>query len=43
MLVGVSTLITVHIATNGVGYGWAEPHFLGLVASGITYLIMAVF
>jgi SSS family solute:Na+ symporter len=43
MLVGVSTLITVHIATGGAGYGWAEPHFLGLIASGITYLIMAVF
>ena len=43
MLVGVATLITVSLATGGAGYGWAEPHFLGLVASGITYLVLAVF
>lgn len=43
MLVGVATFVTVHVATHGAGYGWAAPHFLGLVASGITYLILAVF
>jgi SSS family solute:Na+ symporter len=43
MIVGVFTLITVHIATGGVGYGWAAPHFLGLITSGITYLVLAVF
>lgn len=43
MLVGVTTLFVTHLATGGAGYGWAEPHFLGLVASGITYLVLAVF
>ena len=43
MLVGVATLATVHIATGGAGYGWAAPHFLGLIASGLTYLVLAVF
>jgi SSS family solute:Na+ symporter len=43
MLVGVATLVTVHVATGGAGYGWAAPHFLGLLASGLTYLVLAVF
>jgi solute:Na+ symporter, SSS family len=43
MLVGVATLITTHLATGGAGYGWAAPHFLGLMTSGLTYLVLAVF
>ena len=43
MLVGVATLITTHVATGGAGYGWMAPSFLGLIASGVTYLILAVF
>ena len=35
MLVGVATLVTTHLATGGAGYGWAAPHFLGLITSGI--------
>jgi solute:Na+ symporter, SSS family len=42
MLVGVATLVTTHLSTGGAGYGWAAPHFLGLIASGLTYLILAV-
>ena len=41
MLVGVATMLTVFIATGGAGYGWAEPHLLGLIASALTYLILA--
>lgn len=43
MLVGVTTLVTVHFATGGAGYGWAAPSVFGLTAGGITYLILAVF
>ncbi|HET9369109.1 MAG TPA: sodium:solute symporter family protein [Vicinamibacterales bacterium] len=43
MLVGVMTLVTIHIATGGAGFGWATPAFLGLIASGLTYLMLAVF
>ena len=43
MLVGVATMITVHLATGGVGWGWAEPHFVGLLASSLTYFLLAVF
>jgi SSS family solute:Na+ symporter len=43
MLVGVMTLTTVHVATAGLGYGWASPAFLGLIASGLTYLVLAIF
>jgi len=43
MLVGVMTLITVHAVTGGAGLGWATPSFLGLIASGLTYLILAIF
>jgi SSS family solute:Na+ symporter len=43
MLVGITTLAVTSLATGGAGYGWAAPHFLGLVASGITYLIFAAF
>jgi solute:Na+ symporter, SSS family len=43
MLVGVATLVTTGIATGGAGWGWAPPHFLGLVASGITYFVLAAF
>jgi SSS family solute:Na+ symporter len=43
MLVGVATLATTAIATNGAGWGWAPPHFLGLVASAITYFVLAAF
>jgi SSS family solute:Na+ symporter len=43
MLVGVATLVTTHAATGGAGYGWAAPHFLGLMAGGLTYLVLAVF
>jgi SSS family solute:Na+ symporter len=41
MLVGVATLLTTSIATGGAGYGWAAPHLLGLIASALTYLILA--
>ena len=43
MLVGVGTMITTSIATGGAGWGWAPPHFLGLVASSLTYFVLAVF
>jgi SSS family solute:Na+ symporter len=43
MLVGVGTLAATHLATGGLGYGWAQPSFIGLVASGLTYLVLAVF
>jgi solute:Na+ symporter, SSS family len=42
MLVGVTTLLTTMAATAGAGYGWASPSFLGLVASGLTYLLFAI-
>lgn len=43
MLVGVGTLVTTLLATGGAGWGWAPPHFLGLVASAITFFILAAF
>jgi SSS family solute:Na+ symporter len=43
MLVGVGTLITTLLATGGAGWGWAPPHFIGLVASAITFFILAAF
>ncbi|HEX7778283.1 MAG TPA: sodium:solute symporter family protein [Vicinamibacterales bacterium] len=43
MIVGVGTLVATHLATGGLGYGWVTPPFLGLVASAITYLILAAF
>lgn len=43
MLVGVGTLITTLLATGGAGWGWAPPHFLGLLASAITFFILAAF
>jgi solute:Na+ symporter, SSS family len=43
MLVGITTLALTSVTTSGAGYGWAAPHFLGLVASGLTYLIFAAF
>jgi len=43
MLMGVATFATITVVTGGAGYGWAEPHFLGLLASAATYLILAVF
>ena len=43
MLVGVATLVTAHLATGGAGWGWAAPHFVGLIASAITYFVLAVF
>ena len=43
MLVGVATLFTVHVVTGGAGYGWVSPSLLGILTSGLTYLILAVF
>ena len=43
MLVGVTTLGATHLMTGGLGFGWAPPPFLGLIASGLTYLSLAVF
>ncbi len=43
MLMGITTLGVTTLSTGGAGYGWAAPHFLGLVASGVTYLIFAAF
>ncbi len=43
MLIGITTLAVTTLSTGGAGYGWAAPHFLGLVASGVTYLIFAAF
>ena len=43
MLVGVGTLVTTMLATGGEGWGWAPPHFLGLVASAVTFFILAAF
>jgi SSS family solute:Na+ symporter len=42
MLVGVATLLVVGLSTGGAGYGWASPSFLGLIASSLTYLVLAV-
>jgi len=41
MLMGITTLAVTTLSTGGAGYGWAAPHFLGLIASGVTYLIFA--
>jgi len=41
MLVGITTLAVTTLSTGGAGYGWAAPHFLGLVASAVTYVIFA--
>jgi SSS family solute:Na+ symporter len=41
MLMGITTLAVTTLSTGGAGYGWAAPHFLGLVASGVTYVIFA--
>ncbi len=43
ILVGVATYVTIEIMTQGAGYGWAAPHLIGLAASCLTYLILAVF
>lgn len=43
MLAGMATLITTHLATGGMGWGWAPPHFLGLLASGLTFFLLAAF
>jgi SSS family solute:Na+ symporter len=43
MLVGMATLIVTGIATNGVGWAGMPPHFLGLVASGLVYFLLAAF
>ena len=43
ILVGVVTFITIEVMTQGAGYGWAAPHLIGLAASGLTYLILAIF
>jgi len=43
MLVGVATFFATMFSTGGAGYGWASPSFLGLVTSGLTYLLLAVF
>jgi SSS family solute:Na+ symporter len=42
MLVGVATLLVVGLSTGGAGYGWFSPSFLGLIASSLTYLVLAV-
>jgi SSS family solute:Na+ symporter len=41
MLMGITTLAVTTLSTGGAGYGWAAPHFLGLVASGVTYILFA--
>lgn len=43
MLVGVSTLVATFVSTGGAGYGWMSPTFLGLIASSVTYVVLAVF
>jgi SSS family solute:Na+ symporter len=44
MLIGVGTFITTWLATDGAGLGVAAPpHFLGLVASALTFFILAAF
>jgi SSS family solute:Na+ symporter len=43
MIVGMGTMITTSIATGGSGWGWAPPHFLGLIASSLTYFVLAAF
>ncbi len=43
MLVGVATLFVTGVATAMAGYGSVSPAFLGLVAGGLTYLLLAVF
>ncbi len=43
MLVGVGVLVTTSLATGGDGWGWAPPHFLGLLASALTFFLLAAF
>jgi SSS family solute:Na+ symporter len=43
MLVGVATLFATMISAGGANAGGALPPFLGLVTSGLTYLMLAVF
>jgi SSS family solute:Na+ symporter len=41
MVIGVATLTATYLITGGAGYGWASPALLGLVASTITYFLLA--
>ena len=43
MLVGITTLLVVRLATHNLGYGWASPTAFGLLASGVAYLVLAIF
>lgn len=43
ILVGVTTLAIVHLLTGGAGYGWASPSLVGVLLSGVTYVVLAVF
>ena len=43
MLVGVTIFLLTDILTGGAGYGWAAPSFLGMLASGLTYIVLGVF
>jgi SSS family solute:Na+ symporter len=43
MLVGVATLFATMVSAGGANAGGALPSFLGLVTSGLTYLLLAVF
>lgn len=43
MLVGLTTYLAVYLVTlHHAGFGWATPSFLGIVASAVTYLLLAV-
>lgn len=44
MLIGVGTYLTTWLATGGAGLGVSvPPHLLGLIASAVTFLILAAF
>ena len=41
IVTGVVALVATQAATRGLGIGWAQPSFLGLVASSTAYLLVA--
>ena len=41
MLSGVATLFVFSFLTGSKGYGWVSPTMLGMIVSGVTYLVMA--
>jgi hypothetical protein len=38
---GIALLIVTHIATGGRGYDWVSPTLIGLIGSGMVFLVVA--